>query len=350
MTTRRRIMAAALVAGCGVARAHASIADAVERAASLTPQASRSVLLAAAQAGSALVAVGERGIVLRSTDDGRSWQQMPTPVSVTLTAVRFADADTGYAAGHGGVVLATRDGGRSWTRVLDGAALAQTVLKAAIAANDAVLTKDARRLVAEGADKPLLDLVVLDARHLIVVGAYGIALRSRDGGAGWQSLMGRLDNPDGLHLYAVRHRAPELLVAGEQGLALLSGDGGESFRRLEPPNKGSHFAAELGSAGRVWLAGLQGHVLYSADHGRSWEALPNRSRASVTASALTPDGELITVDQAGLVQRWERGTAVALNAQPLPPINGVLPLPAGGLVLLTNRGALDLKPASGGAR
>ena len=37
------------------------------------------------------------------------------PTSVTLTAVRFADAQHGWAVGHGGVILATQDGGEQWT-------------------------------------------------------------------------------------------------------------------------------------------------------------------------------------------------------------------------------------------
>ncbi len=54
---------------------------------------------------------GERGIVLLSDDAGVSWRQAKVPVSVSLTAVQFVDAEQGWAVGHLGVVLHTQDGG-----------------------------------------------------------------------------------------------------------------------------------------------------------------------------------------------------------------------------------------------
>ena len=42
-----------------------------------------------------------------SDDEAQHWKQADAPVSVTLTAVKFADKDFGYAIGHGGTVLGT---------------------------------------------------------------------------------------------------------------------------------------------------------------------------------------------------------------------------------------------------
>ena len=61
-----------------------------------------------------IVAVGERGLVILSDDRGASWRQVPSPVSVTLTMVRFADEQHGVAVGHGGTVLTTDDAGTTW--------------------------------------------------------------------------------------------------------------------------------------------------------------------------------------------------------------------------------------------
>ena len=69
-----------------------------------------------ASTGDALVAGGELGILLRSTDDGASWQ--PAKVEphryATITAIRFSDARHGMALAHEGQILRTTDGGRSW--------------------------------------------------------------------------------------------------------------------------------------------------------------------------------------------------------------------------------------------
>src|SRR5688572_16714729 len=65
-----------------------------------SPKALGAAMLAVTRAGHRLVAVGERGTVLLSDDAGASWRQARVPVQVTLTAVRFVDERTGWAAGH----------------------------------------------------------------------------------------------------------------------------------------------------------------------------------------------------------------------------------------------------------
>jgi len=319
-----------------------SVASALDRPALMVNHPERTTLLGAAQAGARLVAVGERGIVIVSDDAGARWRQVPVPASVTLTAVRFADAMHGFAVGHGGVVLASADGGLTWARRLDGRQAAQLALDAARADGDAKAIKQAERLVADGADKPFLDLHFSDANHGIVVGAYNLAFTTADGGSHWQSVMARLDNPKALHLYALRARGEALLIAGEQGLVLRSDDKGRSFRRLAVPYKGSFFTAELPSAdGReMVVAGLRGNVWHSGDAGESWAASVVPMPASITGSALLPGragGSIpatVFVNQAGQVLRG-RGDAVTASAgTPLPPLTGVLPLAGGDLLIL----------------
>ncbi|WP_211317492.1 WD40/YVTN/BNR-like repeat-containing protein [Sphaerotilus hippei] len=304
----------------------------------------RSVLQGAAQAGRRLVAVGERGLILVSSDDGQSWQQRPCPVSTGLTAVRFADDLHGVAVGHGGVVLSTQDGGQQWRLVLEGLQAARLEREAARARGDAAALRSAERLVADGADKPWLDVLTSAPGRLLAVGAYGLALASGDGGLTWTSWRDRLDNPRELHLYGVRQRGERLLIAGEQGLVLLSGDGGRSFRRLVLPYAGSFFTAELPPDGSLVVAGLRGNTWRSTDGGASWQALAAPVPVSIVASALAPDGALLLASQAGQVLRAAPGE-LALRALPLPPqppLTGLLPLAGGRLLTLSILGARRL--------
>jgi photosystem II stability/assembly factor-like uncharacterized protein len=333
-----------------VGAAHATpVGDALQRPALAVQRPQSAVLLGAAMAGSRIVAVGERGIVALSDDRGARWQQAQVPVSVTLTAVRFADAHHGYAVGHGGVVLTTTDGGAHWRRVLDGLRIAQLALKAAEASGDAARQKEAQRLQAEGADKPLLDLAVIDERRAIVVGAYGLMLSTDDSGSSWTPWMDRLDNPKGLHLYAVRRNGDKLLVGGEQGLVLLSTDAGRSFRRVTVPYAGSFFTAEFAGPQDIVLGGLRGNLWRSGDAGASWQQVPVTMPVSITASARTSDGALLFANQAGSVLSLRDGVAAVLPGPALPPLNGLLPLEANGLLALSVQGAIAVPPA-GGAR
>jgi photosystem II stability/assembly factor-like uncharacterized protein len=323
---------------------------AIDRAAVSVRAPERAVLLGAAQAGARIVAVGERGLVVLSDDSARSWRQAGTPTSVSLTTVRFVDAEHGWAVGHGGVVLASEDGGKTWVRRLDGKQVAQLVLEGAQAAGDAKAIQDAQRLLADGPDKPLLDLLVIDAQRLLAVGAYGIALGSVDGGKTWSSWMTRLPNPKGLHIYTARMRGQTLLLAGEQGLVMQSHDGGQSFSRVDTPYKGSFFTAELPGDQSILLAGLRGTVLRSVDAGVNWTTLSSPMPVSITGSVLTPDGRLLAANQAGFVMALQGERFVPIHAAPFPPLNGLLAPTQGAVLALTIQGAMPLPTESGPAK
>lgn len=302
------------------------------------------VLMAAAAAeGGRLVAVGERGLVILSEDGGRHWRQAQVPVSVTLTSVRFVGG-RGVAVGHGGVVLVSGDGGEHWSLALDGKRAAQLALADAQTVDDPALLQNARLMVEEQPNKPLLDVSLGADGQILVVGAYGLALYSADFGKTWSSWMSRLDNPDSLHLYAVRQRGPVLLLAGERGLVLRSADGGAHFQRLQLPYAGSLFTAELTSADDMLVAGLRGSLLRSRDGGRSWQRAENTGNASFTASSPGADGTLYLANQAGQVLRWRDGALAPLNQQALPSINGVLAGPE-SIVVLGNLGVSTLQLA-----
>ncbi len=347
MAQRSLFRAMVLVASSiaiGAALAATPVGDALDRPAVMTRRAAQSVLLGAASAGERIVAVGERGIVVLSDDNAKSWRQAKVPVGVTLTTVRFADAMHGIAVGHGGTVLSTNDGGESWTRRLDGKRIAQLALDAAKANGDAALIKEADRLIADGPDKPLLDVLMFDNRRALVVGAYGLVLASDNGGETWTPWTSRLDNPKRLHLYALRSHGSTLLIAGEQGLVLRSDDGGASFKRLTTPYKGSFFTAELPSDDEIILAGLRGNVWHSTDRGTTWSQVHVPVPVSFTGSALRPDGALVLVNQAGVVFSGASGSVAPLNTSPLPPLNGALTRADGTLLVVSVQGALSVAP------
>lgn len=302
----------------------------------------RAVLLAAATAGPRWVAVGERGIVVRSEDGGRLWKQVPAPVSVTLTALRFWDAQHGIAVGHGGTVLVTEDGGMRWERRLDGRRIAELLLADAQARGDAAAQKAAEQLRADGPDKPLLDVLPLGSQRALVVGAYGLVLATEDAGKTWASWSTRLDNPKALHLYAVRQRGTRIVIAGEQGLALKSEDGGQTFHALATPYKGSFFTAELPDDREIVLAGLRGNVWRSTDGGHDWRSLPAPMPVSLVASQIAADGTLLLASQAGFVLARRGDVLVPLNRVPLPPLNGLAAGPDGTLLALSIQGVMPV--------
>ena len=333
---------ALLAALAATSSAAAPVGEALQRPALAVKAPQRAVLLSAAVAGERIVAVGERGIVALSDDQGATWRQASCPVSVTLTMVRFADATRGVAVGHGGTVLTTSDAGASWTVRLDGRRIAQL---ARAAARTPEAQKEAERLAADGPDKPLLDVLLWDASRLLVVGAYGLVLHSADGGASWSPWMDRLPNPKALHWYVARRSGQTLLLAGEQGLMARSDDGGQSFKALASPYKGSWFAGEWLADGSAVLAGLRGNVWRSQDAGANWTQIASPLPATVNAAATAADGSLLLASQAGVVLRLRGDALQPLNTQALPMPAALLLLRNGRLLSLGVAGVLPVPGA-----
>lgn len=352
-----RILVTAATLGIGVAtsgvRADPVAPDPIHAPAVVSPLAAHSLLTAVVEVGSRLVAVGERGHVLLSDDLGVSWRQASVPTSVTLTAVRFADRRRGWATGHGGVVLRTDDGGETWALQLDGRKAAE-LMAAAVPEGDAAGREEALLFIADGPDKPFFDLLVRDDRHVLVVGAYGLAFETADGGETWRSAMARLPNPDRKHLYAILAGGGDdraaVYVAGEQGLLLRSDDGGRAFTPLDTPYVGSFFGMAFGPDGGVLAFGLRGNLYRSGDRGGEWTRIPVDGERSLFASVRLRDGRLLLLDEGGgvwLDGEGERPPTLLPRRFGFPALGAVEPVP-GELLVVGARGVarMTLDPSS----
>ena len=335
-----------LVAGAAAPAASAPWRDVLDTPAQRSPLAPKAVLTGLARAGKRVVAVGQRGHVLLSDDAGTTWQQADVPVSADLVAVSFATAESGWAVGHDGVILHSADGGRSWTRQLDGRVLGDVLVAHYTKSRDDKWLAEAKRFAAQGAENPFLDVWFDDARNGIVVGAFGLALRTGDGGATWAPLMHAIDNPKALHLYAVRRIGGELFIAGEQGLLMkLDRDGGR-FAALTLPYAGTLFGL-IGKDRVVVAHGLRGNVVRSADGGQTWQSVPTGVGVGLTASALDDRGRMVIVSQAGhvLVSGDVGASFAPLKLERPTPAAAVVSAGTGALAIAGPRGVQILSLA-----
>lgn len=349
-----RLSAVALLSCClGSAVAQAGtrqVPDLLDLPARVDARAQHGLQLAVARAGDRLVAVGVRGNVVLSDDAGHSWRQARSvPVSVALTSVQFVSASEGWAVGHGGIVLHSADGGETWRRQLDGRQAAALVLdeaRARLAAGEeraARAVRDAERMVEEGPDKPLLGVYFVDAQRGYVVGAYGLAFATADGGKSWQSITGLIPNPRGKHLYQVQVEGDDVLIAGEQGALFRSTDGGTQFAALQTPYAGTFFGAVLVDHERLLAFGLRGNAWLTEDAGLTWTQVPIDQEITLTTGARLPDGSVVLADESGRLLRSTDG-ARSFRALPLPAATGLT-----GFALAAD-GALVVAGARGLAR
>lgn len=349
---------AADAAANGAAANAGELADTLARPATSVAKPGHAVLLGIAQAGKRLVAVGERGLIVVSDDEAKTWRQVPVSLSVSLTAVHFATPKKGWAVGHRGVILGTSDGGDSWTPQLDGRRFAEQVLAqaktaAALPSATAEQSKqamvEAEALVRDGADKPFLDLSFSDEQHGLAVGAYGLCARTEDGGATWSSCMAQLPNPKAAHLYAIARSGERVFIAGEQGLLLRSEDGGVQYAAVPGPYTTSLFCVAITDKGEVVLGSLRGKAFVSNAQGQNFEALPSEAQGSCAGSTRLNDGRLLLVNQLGqaLLYDSNKRRLTLTPTPPMAPLSGLLQTRSGALVLVGARGVTALSaPAS----
>lgn len=316
------------VALAGTAPSASSI-DLLELPAPATRHGERKLLVDVAGGGPGLVAVGEFGLLLGSSDQGRSWRQLASPTAVMLTGVHFVDVLHGWAVGHDGVVLSTTDGGATWQRRFDGRQANDAMLRAAkgmaekaeAAKGDAAQAQRDRAAdalaaaedaVKAGPSRPLLSVRFIDARRGFVAGAFGQLFATPDGGASWQYLGDRLDNPEGLHLNSLSVTPQgELFIAAEMGQVFRSTDQGASWQRADTGYNG-HLYGVLAlpareGAGTLLAYGFNGHLFRSRDRGVTWMALPAPGPKTLVQGAVRGGAALLLAEDGRLFASRDEG-------------------------------------------
>ncbi len=295
---------------CAVLPVHAQPIDPdttpLDQPARMTSLASTGLFTSVALARDRVVAAGERGHIVWSDDDGRSWRQARTPTSVTLTNVRFVSPREGWAIGQMGVILHTVDGGEDWTLQFDGVRANQALVAAArtdLSAGGANALNTANMQAAQqfaggGPSVPLLALLPLSPRQAIVAGAYGMAFTTTDSGGSWQPMFDSIPNPNGLHFYSIVQDGDALFFAGEQGI-LLRRSADRQFTTLPTPFQGTFFGALVTPAKALLLFGLQGTVLRSADEGETWHEVQAADGAGIDCGVVLRNGDVLLGDEAG---------------------------------------------------
>lgn len=243
------------------------------RAGGAITKAGRLILLDVASAGKRLVAVGERGVVFTSDDEGKTWAGVRTPTTRTLTAVAFEDKQTGVAVGHGGSILRTEDGGLNWQVVS----------------------------VSDIGEDSVLGINRIEPGHLVAYGAFGLFIESTDSGKTWKrhSVVG--DDFD-RHITSVFRGPDRLIMLGESGTIAISTDG-STWRQVVSPYEGSWFGGLSTRSGAVLIFGMRGNVFRSVDNGETWTKVALGSTQGVMGAVELDGGSIVLVGNAGLVAK-----------------------------------------------
>lgn len=256
-----------------------ALASEAPRPAKIVPLSTRAVFLDIAINQGSVMAVGERGIILRSDDQGDSWRQVPSPVDVTLTAVTFTDATTGWAVGHESTILKTLDGGESWQVV---------------------------RYKPEE-ERYYLNVWFKNANRGVVLGTDGELWSTSDGGENWSLEVLSVEEWYQNHLFAFHELSDgSAVIAAERGGVFARSAGQAKWRVVASPYPGTFFGVtEL--AGQFLLYGMSGKAyqldLTSAENEvDQWREIAIDSDQFLLAATIAPgSGHVVLVGRGGIV-------------------------------------------------
>jgi len=256
------------------------------------PLVTESVLLDITSSGNTLVAVGERGHVILSSD-GENWTQADhVPTRSTLTTV-FSHGNRLWAGGHDAVIITSGDSGKTWTRQFFDSERQQAVM----------------------------DIYFSNANAGVAIGSYGLVLKTADGGKTWVDEKVDLEND--FHLNSlVDFGDGRQLIAGEAGFSYRSYDNGETWEAIDMPYQGSMWGALKTKGDCVLFYGLRGHVMESCDFGTTWTELDTQSESSVSGAAkheglivlAANNGTLLIRDDSGRFNSYHHSSGVDFSA------------------------------------
>ncbi len=263
---------ALLASAIGNAQQTAPLENLKQQASARLLHPSQMMMLGTALAGPRIVAVGDRGVILLSDDDGKTYRQAKqVPTRATLTGVSFIDAKQGWAAGHWGVILHTADGGESWSLQRDDTSV----------------------------DQPLHTVWFKDKDHGIAAGLFSLLLVTDDGGKSWKTVTlpaapgGKRSD---LNLFRIFPDKPgNVLIVGEQGSVYRSADNGKTWELLATGNKGTLWAGIVLNDNSILVGGISGKILRSTDNGKSWNQVVSGTKSSITDFIELLNGQVLGV-------------------------------------------------------
>lgn len=305
--------------------------------------ASQSVLMNMFANEDGIFTVGERGHIIKWTDD-TNWFQYQSPVSVAITDIYSTSNQFRVAVGHDAVILINEKDDTNWHKAFDGYQLAALQIeklnelielqKAKIESiadederydaeyrlEDLILgLEDALLEQQKGPNKPLLSVVVTSNNRIFAAGSYGILLQSDDKGKSWQLVSDKLDNPDNFHLNDTL-TAPDgsLYIVGENGTGFYSRDNGESWVKMTLPYHGSFFGIITTPDNSLLVTfGLQGTIATSNDKGETWALVNSPSRVSLLGGTAT-NNDIWLVGHGGLVLNFPKNEPQKLSIRKHP--------------------------------
>jgi photosystem II stability/assembly factor-like uncharacterized protein len=214
--------------------------------------------------GKAGFAVGDSGVIIRTTNRGATWLSYTNSrVSTSLRSFSYVDLSRLYIVGDAGVIL-KKASGLVWNKKNPPGEFLTTNFKAVYFLNDTG----------------------------IVIGENGAIGISKNAGEIWNSreshttstLRGIFFGPQG----SVYFNPSMGWIVGDNGTVLKSTDMGETWAKKETPSSANFYKVTFVDSNRGSAIGDNGAVMNSSDGGESWEVKTSFTNATLLGMHFNP--------------------------------------------------------------
>lgn len=237
-------------------------------------------------------ACGDWGTIVHTRDGGQTWESQESGTEATLSAIVFVDSENGWAVGRNGTIVHTVNGGEEWASQESPVPFFHRDVFFVNPSNGWIVSESTHILYTDdGGDSwgvqfedEIYNLAAIsfsDERHGWAVGEYGFTYYTEDGGNNWQHKAGYFrisdetgDIDTGVTLFdVVALDDRSALAVGADGVVTTSDDGGDTWNLRDASRTAVPFFGAAFDGGTAIVIGGQGAYLYSPDRGLSWKEL-----------------------------------------------------------------------------
>ncbi|WP_268033263.1 YCF48-related protein [Algoriphagus sp. PAP.12] len=217
---------------------------------------------------------GGENLLIKTSDYGQSWQELPIEFEGRIQGLQFEDADSGIAVGENSLILQTQDGGASWNSIsLSG-------------------------------DFNWKDIAYNGNAKWLMVGKSGDIYQSIDDGSSWQKVESGVN--EGLNSINFLNQ-DTVYSSGEKGTILRSYNGGDTWEKLNSGISTDLNDIQFSSDLIGYAVGEGGIAIKTVDGGETWQSLVtgvvsdlnSLSLSKLNSSILVAAGETATIIKSG---------------------------------------------------
>ena len=309
-----------------------------------------------------LLACGEKGTLLHSTDGGIRWVSLKGPTKRALFSLAFS-GNTGVAVGSYGAIVSTIDGGKTWSSKLPDKEKSLSSINFADQEHGLAAGGEETLLWSSDGGRTWISSKTLPGRYIwsgcllnpqtaVGLGDGGVIFRTVDTGTTWEQVATDID----YGLRRMKFVDENIGLAVGYSAIITTEDGGKTWtRRSIPHHIGDCSLIGIACADSAhWLVvGTHGVILMSEDGGRTWTLQPSPAKKILRGAAwsdprtatIVGDGGLIlqSVDGNGWTERKSGTTHKLYAVDYISPLTGFA-VGEFGTILSTDDGGRTWKP------